>query len=137
MQTKSPLEMLMELRQVADKLPPAVAHFVNSTQMLVDGGMDDVIDKETLHKAYMKFIGMRGLPTPPPNAQSFPPFAQMVGELEESSMLLINDSDRDFVAGLKMLAEMQEQITASDLVRLQKIYATFKQTQHLGSSIRD
>lgn len=135
---KSPAEQLMELRQVVSQLPPKVAHFVNSTQMLVDEGMDDSIDRDTLHKVYMKFIGVRGLPAPAPApGMSFPPFGQMVAELDEASMLLVSDSDRDFVAGLRMLSEMQEQITASDLVRLQKIYQTFKQTQHLGSSIRD
>lgn len=134
---KSPLEMLMELRQVREELPPAVVNFVNSTQLLVDDGMDDAIDVDTLRKCYMKCVGLKGLPARPKQGMSFPPFVQMVNELEEGSMMLVSDSDRDFVAGLKMLVEMQEQITASDLARLQKIYAAFLQNQHMGSSIRD
>jgi hypothetical protein len=98
--------------------------------------MDDAIDVDTLRQVYAKHVGVRGLPTPPTHQPSFPPFAQMVGELDAGSLLLVNDSDRDFIEGLKMLAEMQEQITASDVVRLQKIYLAFKQNEHIGSTIR-
>lgn len=55
---------------------------------------------------------------------------QMVAELDQSSFLIVNDEDRNFVQWAKMMIEMMEPISVEGNNRIYKIWLGFKKFQH-------
>jgi hypothetical protein len=55
----------------------------------------------------------------------------MVQEMIENQIVIISDSDREFVLGIALLFETGEPVPASYGERVQKIYSAFQQNQYL------
>ena len=55
----------------------------------------------------------------------------MVQEMVENQIVIISDSDREFVLGIALLFETGEPVPASYMERVQKIYSAFQQNQYL------
>jgi len=62
-------------------------------------------------------------------SEEFEKFEAMVNTLEESSVLLINDEDRDYVRGVKLLLDMSEVVTPEMVKRIVHIYTEFTKLQ--------
>jgi hypothetical protein len=61
-----------------------------------------------------------------------PQLVAMVNELSDGGSVIVNDDDRVFVEGVKLLIDMEEQVPVKDAQRIQLIYIAFKQTLHAG-----
>lgn len=57
------------------------------------------------------------------------PLAQMIEELDRGSILIINDEDREYVQGVKMLLDMNEVVGQEAILRIQQIYKEFVKLQ--------
>ena len=49
-----------------------------------------------------------------------------VAEMSDNQLVIVSDSDREFILGLQMLIEMEERIPASYIPRVEKIYSEFQ-----------
>lgn len=56
-------------------------------------------------------------------------FESMVNTLEESSVLILNDEDRGYVRGVKLLLDMGEVITPEIVGRVASIYQELTKLQ--------
>lgn len=54
----------------------------------------------------------------------------MVEELDRGSFVILEDNDREFVEGVKMLIDMQEPVPPDAVQRVVRIYTKFKQDMH-------
>ena len=59
-----------------------------------------------------------------------PPLAQMIEELDRALVAVVNEGDREFIEGIKILMEMQEPIAQDAIQRVAKIYIKFQQDMH-------
>lgn len=61
----------------------------------------------------------------------------MTNELAEGAFAIVNDVDRDFVDGVKLLIDMEEPVATEDTQRLRKIYAEFQKALHAGLAFKE
>lgn len=55
---------------------------------------------------------------------------QMIEELDRGSFVILDDNDREFVEGVKMLIEMQEPVPPDAVQRVATIYKKFQEDMH-------
>jgi hypothetical protein len=57
---------------------------------------------------------------------------QMIAELDEGSFAILDEKDREFVEGVKMLLRMDEAVSNEAVQRIKDIYDKFKRDMHLA-----
>jgi hypothetical protein len=55
---------------------------------------------------------------------------EMIQEMAQNQIVIISDSDREFVLGLALLIETGEAVPASYAERVQNIYTSYQQNQY-------
>ena len=61
----------------------------------------------------------------------------MIKELDEGSFAILDEGDREYVEGVKMLLHMQEPVSEEAKLRITGIYQKFQQTMHLAMQSKE
>jgi hypothetical protein len=56
----------------------------------------------------------------------------MVEELDRGSFAILEEKEREYVDGVKMLLHLQEPVSEEVAQRVKEIYVKFKKTMHLA-----
>ena len=101
--------------QISD---PKDRGYIISLNELLDLGLDDEIDGTAaprIEAIYLKAVGRRQVFT-------MEHLRNRVMELAEAANIITNEDDREFVLGLQMLMDMDEQIDIAAAPRVETIY---------------
>jgi len=61
---------------------------------------------------------------------NLPPLGEMLQELDRALFAIMDENDREFVEGIKMLVDMEEPVPQDAAQRIAKIYIQFQKAMH-------
>ena len=133
-------EMMNNLRKVV--LIPQHQEYIAGIRMLMADGMDESVDVPKVRQIYGlartgKNIVKRIKQEKHPGNIQIPSLEKMVQDLNDASLAIVDEKDREFIQGIAMLIEMSHGVTQSDANQAKQIYITWQQNMHTGQTTKD
>ncbi len=134
-------EMLNNLAKVV--LKPEHQEYIQGVRMLMSEGMDEAVDVPKVREIYRiartgkNIVKKIKQDKQPGNVQIPSNFSQMITELNDALLAIVEEEDREFIQGVKMLLEMSHGIQPSDIRRAKQIYVEHQQNLHRSQATKD